>query len=259
MKAIEFYTTPEGEVTMRPIGEAERQLKETDTDFIQAFLAILREFYPEAYDALMDIYSKNSNNKRYRDFIAVRRFIKCNFGLYDNMIDVDENWNFNFEFVGCPLRGECKHDKVICAPKFNSKLSDRQIEVMRMLYDGKNDSEIAEKLFISLNTVNNHRKNSFRKVGVHSMAEFMRYAMTNKSFQITNATPMKGETLANLIQCGVTLLLGIIALAGALFCNASFHFFTTMACFWLAWVFYTDNEYGIVSVREYFKNRYKKD
>lgn len=101
MKAIEFYTTPEGEVTMRPIGEAERQLKETDTDFIQAFLAILREFYPEAYDALMDIYSKNSNNKRYRDFIAVRRFIKCNFGLYDNMIDVDENWNFNFEFVGC--------------------------------------------------------------------------------------------------------------------------------------------------------------
>eukprot|EP00975_Prorocentrum_lima_P030649 6430156-Prorocentrum_lima.AAC.1 len=128
---------------MRPIGEAERQLKETDTDFIQAFLAILREFYPEAYDALMDIYSKNSNNKRYRDFIAVRRFIKCNFG--------------------CPLRGECKHDKVICAPKFNSKLSDRQIEVMRMLYDGKNDSEIAEKLFISLNTVNNHRKNSFRK------------------------------------------------------------------------------------------------
>lgn len=60
---------------------------------------------------------------------------------------------------------------------------------------------------------------------------------------------MKGETLANLIQCGVTLLLGIIALAGALFCNASFHFFTAMACFWLAWVFYTDNEYGIVSVR----------
>lgn len=183
MKAIEFYTTPEGEVTMRPIGEAERQLKETDTDFIQAFLAILREFYPEAYDALMDIYSKNSNNKRYRDFIAVRRFIKCNFGLYDNMIDVDENWNFNFEFVGCLLRGECKHDKVICAPKFNSKLSDRQIEVMRMLYDGKNDSEIAEKLFISLNTVNNHRKNSFRKVGVHSMAEFMRYAMTNNLFK----------------------------------------------------------------------------
>lgn len=69
---------------------------------------------------------------------------------------------------------------------------------------------------------------------------------------------MKGETLANLIQCGVTLLLGIIALAGALFCNASFHFFTTMACFWLAWVFYTDNEYGIVSVREILRTATKR-
>lgn len=35
MKAIEFYTTPEGEVTMRPIGEAERQLKETDTERLE--------------------------------------------------------------------------------------------------------------------------------------------------------------------------------------------------------------------------------
>ncbi len=68
MKAIEFYTTPEGEVTMRPIGEAERQLKETDTDFIQAFLAILREFYPEAYDALMDIYSKKFKQQEVSGF-----------------------------------------------------------------------------------------------------------------------------------------------------------------------------------------------
>ena len=135
----------------------------------------------EAYTALMEIYSKSSENKRYRDFLAVRRFIKCNFGLYDNVIDIDENWNFRFEFVGCPLRGECKSDKIICAPKFNSKLSDRQLEVMRLLYEGKSDSEIADKLFISLNTVNNHRKNSFRKVGVHSFPEFMRYAMQNLS------------------------------------------------------------------------------
>ena len=73
MKPIEFYTTPEGDVTMRPLGESERQLKETDT-------------------------------------------------------------------------------------------------------------EIADKLFISLNTVNNHKKNSFKKVGVHSMPEFMRYAMAKKLF-----------------------------------------------------------------------------
>lgn len=182
MKPIEFYTTPEGDITMRPMGEAERQLRESDTEFIQAFLGVLREFYPESYDDLMDAYSKNSNNKRYRDFLAVRRFIKCNLGLYDNMIDLDENWNFRFEFVGCPLRGECRYDN-ICAHKFNSKLSDRQLEIMKLLYQGKSDSYIADKLFISPNTVNNHRKNSFKKLGVHSMPEFMRYAIENNLFK----------------------------------------------------------------------------
>ena len=107
MRAIEFYTTPEGNVTIREQGQPERQLKESDTDFIQHFLEVLEEFYPEAYASLRKYYARYDGNKCYRDFLAVRRFIKCNFGLYDNMIDVDENWNFRFEFVGCPLRREC--------------------------------------------------------------------------------------------------------------------------------------------------------
>ncbi len=62
MRPIEFYTTPEGEVTLRVMGEAERQLKETDYDFIQAMLSAIREYYPQAYEALMDQYSKTLPN-----------------------------------------------------------------------------------------------------------------------------------------------------------------------------------------------------
>jgi hypothetical protein len=69
---------------------------------------------------------------------------------------------------------------------------------------------------------------------------------------------MEKETLSNLIQCSVSLLIGIIALVGAVFFNAGFHYFTSLGCFILAWVFYTDNEYGIVSVRQYLRNRNKK-
>lgn len=169
MRAIEFYTTPSGEVTIKDQGQPERQLKESDTDFIQSFLEILEEFYPEAYAALRKYYARYDGNKCYRDFLAVRRFIKCNFGLYDNMIDVDENWNFKFEFVGCHLRGECDGFKKICEPKFNSTLSDSQLRVMELCYYGKKDEEIAETLFISSHTVKNHRKNVFRKLSIHSM------------------------------------------------------------------------------------------
>lgn len=49
MKPIEFYTTPEGEITIREQGMPERNLKESDIDFIQRFLEVLEEFYPEAY------------------------------------------------------------------------------------------------------------------------------------------------------------------------------------------------------------------
>ena len=58
MHAIEFYTTPSGEVIIKEQGQPERQLKESDTDFIQRFLEVLEEFYPEAYTALRK-YRKN--------------------------------------------------------------------------------------------------------------------------------------------------------------------------------------------------------
>lgn len=182
MRPIEFYTTPEGDVTLREAGMAERQLKESDTEFVQSFLSVLREFYPDAHKALMELYSKSAANKQYRDYMAVRRFIKCNFGVYDNTIDVDANWGFNFEFVSCPLRGECKWDGVLCQPKFDSKLSNRQLEVMELCYNGASDEEIAERLFLSLQTIKYHKKVVYRKLGLHNMAEFIKYAATNNLF-----------------------------------------------------------------------------
>lgn len=183
MRPIEFYTTPEGEVTIREMGMPERQLKESDTEFIQRFLEVLEEFYPEAYKALRETYAKYDGNRLWRDFLAVRRFIKCNFGLYDNEIDIDENWNFKFEFVGCPMRGECAGFKVICQPKFNSNLSERQLEIMRLCHEGLSDEEVGKRMFLSSHTINNHRRNSFRKLGVHSMAEFNRYAAEKGLFK----------------------------------------------------------------------------
>ena len=52
-----------------------------------------------------------------------------------------------------------------------------------MCYEGKDDGEIAERLFISINTVANHRKAAFKKLGVHNMGEFNRYAAVNNIFK----------------------------------------------------------------------------
>lgn len=70
---------------------------------------------------------------------------------------------------------------------------------------------------------------------------------------------MKSDTLINLIQSAVSVMLGIIAVVGAIFCNAHYHFVTAFMCFLMGWIFYKDDAYGTESVHHYFKNRYKKN
>lgn len=182
MKSIEFYTTPCNEVMIQD-EKGTRQMSVSDTNFIEAMDGMISEFYPEAHKSLTESYGASRKNPAYYRFLKVRRFIKCNFGQYDNVMDIDHLGRMNFEFVPCPLRGECKYDGIICNPKFNSSLSQREMEVMQMAYEGCNDDDIASTLFISLNTVNNHRKNSFKKLNIHSMADFIRYAKDKNLFK----------------------------------------------------------------------------
>ena len=47
-------------------------------------------------------------------------------------------------------------------------LSDREFEVMQLLYDGKTNQQIAAELFISLNTLKKHINNAYFKLDVSS-------------------------------------------------------------------------------------------
>lgn len=55
-------------------------------------------------------------------------------------------------------------------------LTPREQEVMVLLAEGLSANQIAEKLFISPKTVENHRSNIMRKLGLHSTIELVRYA-----------------------------------------------------------------------------------
>lgn len=55
--------------------------------------------------------------------------------------------------------------------------SDRELEILRKLASGASSKEIAENSFISVNTVEFHRKRLFRRLGVTNMAELVREAV----------------------------------------------------------------------------------
>jgi len=61
-----------------------------------------------------------------------------------------------------------------------AKLSKREIEIIKLIAEEMTTNEIAEKLFISLHTVESHRKNILRKTNCRNLAGLMKYALKKR-------------------------------------------------------------------------------
>jgi two-component system response regulator NreC len=61
-----------------------------------------------------------------------------------------------------------------------SELTEREIEIIRLVSQGLSNKEIAKKIFISPRTADTHRTNIMRKLDLHNVAEIVRFAFQNK-------------------------------------------------------------------------------
>jgi two-component system nitrate/nitrite response regulator NarL len=61
-----------------------------------------------------------------------------------------------------------------------SMLSKSEKEILRLIGRGKTSSEIANIRFTSVSTVEKHRKNMMRKIGLQGKGELLRYAIERK-------------------------------------------------------------------------------
>jgi two-component system nitrate/nitrite response regulator NarL len=59
-------------------------------------------------------------------------------------------------------------------------LTKRQVEILALIALGKTSREIADDLFIGIHTVDTHRKNMARILGLSGKGELMRYALEKK-------------------------------------------------------------------------------
>ena len=64
------------------------------------------------------------------------------------------------------------------------KLTDREIEILKMVAEGKSNQEIAEILCLSAKTVNGHRTNIMEKLDLHNRTELVKYAIRTGLIQI---------------------------------------------------------------------------
>ena len=65
------------------------------------------------------------------------------------------------------------------------RLTEREMEVLKLVAQGLNNRDIAKKLYISENTVKNHIRNILEKLHLHSRMEAVVYAVREKMIEIT--------------------------------------------------------------------------
>ena len=68
--------------------------------------------------------------------------------------------------------------------KSSSALSDREQTIVKKFVSGNTNQQIADQLFLSIHTVNTHRKNITNKLGIKTVSGLTVYALMNKIVNI---------------------------------------------------------------------------
>ncbi len=109
------------------------------------------------------------------DFFIPRRARTITAGDKDTALDLTLGETALIERLGELMKNLC-----VRKPENSSaELSQREIDVLRLVAAGLINKEIAERLNISFNTVLSHRKNITAKLGIKSVSGLSVYAMMN--------------------------------------------------------------------------------
>ena len=86
------------------------------------------------------------------------------------------------EFNALVQQAEDRHRSLL------PSLTDRELDVLKLVAKGLSNREIAEELYISENTVKNHVRNILEKLQLHSRMEAVVYAMREKLLDVDDAS-----------------------------------------------------------------------
>lgn len=78
------------------------------------------------------------------------------------------------------LMQQVSQPKITAQENSLGELTEREVEVLRLVAGGSNNREIAEQLFISENTVKTHVSNILSKLGLEQRTQLVLYAIKNK-------------------------------------------------------------------------------
>ena len=139
--------------------------------------AIIKDKYPNVSIVALTMYREmNMVESMFRNGAKAYLLKSCSRdelvdavkGVYKGNEYLDENLRNDFvQYLSKPIK-KSTHS--------GPSISKREKEVLQLISEEMTTTEIAGKLFISVTTVETHRKNMLKKLGVRNTAGLMRYA-----------------------------------------------------------------------------------
>lgn len=104
--------------------------------------------------------------------------------IVDAIYQVEEFGYFPNEFLSKKIIDNLKKNKQFLTHNLKIKISNREKEILKLICEGFSSNEISQKLFISIRTVENHRKSIFVKTKTKGLADLVVYAVRQGLFII---------------------------------------------------------------------------
>ncbi len=104
--------------------------------------------------------------------------------LYAAIKKVSEGGTYFSDEINILARGDDFRDTITLEDhKVDTILSKREIEVLKLVCMEYSNTQIAEQLFLSISTIETHRKNLIAKLGVNNTVGLVKFALKNKLIQ----------------------------------------------------------------------------
>ncbi len=136
---------------------------------------IIKKEYPDCKVIILSMYGEEAFMTESMK-IGVSAYLLKNAGREELLLAISEVLRSN-TYISKELRST----KELSSDHFVKSLSltKREIEIISLLAKEKSSQEIADELFLSIYTVNTHRKNILHKLGIKNSAGLVKFAIDN--------------------------------------------------------------------------------
>ena len=120
--------------------------------------------------------------------IGVEGFISKRCGQVDEYIHAMHSIMHDINYFGKDISEIIYHLYVSIkkTPEVTAEFTEQEKRIIELCRECMSAKQIADRLFISMRTVNNHKNNIFRKLGINSTAKMVQYAVKHGIIRIEN-------------------------------------------------------------------------